>query len=235
MNNGTNHLLAALPRTHHPLLWADLHPVSLLRGEVLFEPGVRPSALVFPTTAVLSLAMPMRDGACTEFAVVGREGVAGIALFLGGGTLPYRATVQSAGLAWRMPSRSVGTAVAEGSQALAVLLRYIEARMTQTLRLAACQRHHSVVQRLSLRLMMGLDRASTDELEMTHEEAAGLLGVRREGVSVAASRLQACGAIRYHRGHIRVLDRGLLERHACECHRPVRQDFRRTEPQPLVA
>ncbi|HET9977235.1 MAG TPA: Crp/Fnr family transcriptional regulator [Burkholderiaceae bacterium] len=230
-----NQLLAALP----DLDWARWHPhlqsTTLDYGQVLFESGSVPTAIVFPTSAVISLSSMTRDGASAEVAVVGNEGVVGISLFMGGGTMPHRALVQSAGQGWRLPAAQVHDAVAQGSAMLRLLLRYTQSLIVQTTQTAACNRHHSIAQQLSRRLLMALDRVQSDELAMTQEAAANLLGVRREGVTAAALKLQRAGTIRYHRGRISVLDRAALEQHACECYGVAKREYQRLVPLALAA
>jgi CRP-like cAMP-binding protein len=230
-----NQLLAALPDPDWARWQPHLEPMALAHGQVLFESGSAPVAVVFPTTAVVSLSSMTRDGASAEFAVVGNEGVVGISLFMGGDTMPHRAFVQSAGRAWRLPAPLVRAAVARGGAMLNLLLRYTQSLMVLTTQTAACNRHHSIAQQLSRRLLMGLDRAQSAELAMTHEAAANLLGVRREGVTAAALKLQRCGTIRYHRGCIEVLDRQALEHHACECYAVAKREYQRLQPMAMAA
>jgi CRP-like cAMP-binding protein len=230
-----NQLLAALPESDWARWLPHLEPVTLSYGQVLFESGGTPTSVVFPTTAVVSLSSMTRDGASTEFAVVGNEGVVGVSLFMGGDAMPHRALVQSAGQGWRLPAPVVRAAVARGGAVLALLLRYTQSLIVQTTQTAACNRHHSIEQQLSRRLLMGLDRAHSDELSITQEAAANLLGVRREGVTAAALSLQRRGMIRYHRGHIEILDRRALEQHTCECYAVVKREYRRLVPMALAA
>lgn len=230
-----NQLLAALPDSDWACWLPHLEPVTLSYGQVLFESGGTPTSVVFPTTAVVSLSSMTRDGASTEFAVVGNEGVVGVSLFMGGDAMPHRALVQSAGQGWRLPAPVVRAAVARGGAVLALLLRYTQSLIVQTTQTAACNRHHSIEQQLSRRLLMGLDRAHSDELSMTQEAAANLLGVRREGVTAAALSLQRRGMIRYHRGHIEILDRRALEQHTCECYAVVKREYQRLVPMALAA
>ena len=201
--------------------------VTLARDEVLFESGAAPSSVLFPTTAVVSLSYLTRDGASTEFAVVGSEGVVGISLIMGGITMSSRAFVQSAGSGFRLGAPMVRAAVEAGGAVLGLLLRYTQSLIVQTAQAAVCNRHHSIDQQVCRRLLIGLDRAPTDELALTHEAVARLLGVRREGVTAAALKLQRGGAISYRRGRIAVLDRRLLEAQACECYAVVRQEQQR--------
>lgn len=230
-----NQLLAALPAPDWARWQPHLEPVTLAYGQVLFESGSAPSAVVFPTSAVVSLSSMTRDGASAEFAVVGNEGVIGISLFMGGDTTPHRALVQSAGQAWRLPAPLVRAAVMRGGGLLNLLLRYTQSLIVQTTQTAACNRHHSIAQQLSRRLLMGLDRAQSDELAMTQEALAHLLGVRREGVTVAAQNLQRAGTIRYRRGRIEVLDRSALERQACECYAVTKREYQRLVPLAFAA
>ena len=225
-----NQLLAALPGADWARWRSQLEPVTLLPGQVLFESGSTPSCLVFPTSAVISLTYMTRDGASAEFAVVGNEGVVGISLFMGGDATPSRAVVQSAGQAWRLRAASVKSAVEGGGEVLRLLLRYTQSLMEQTTQTAACNRHHSIAQQVSRRLLMGLDRSSSAELVMTQEAVASLLGVRREGVTAAAQKLQQAGIIRYRRGHIAVIDRSGLEDQACECYAHAKRAYQRMVP-----
>ena len=235
MDPRTNQLLAALPENDWVWWQPHIEPVKLAYGQVLFESGATPASVVFPTTAVISLSTMTRDGASAEFAVVGNEGVVGISLFMGGNAMTGRALVQSAGLGWRLAAPLVHAAVARGGAALNLLLRYTQSLILQTAQTAACNRHHSVAQQVSRRLLMGLDRSHSDELAMTHEAVANLLGVRREGVTAAAQKLQENGVIRYRRGHIEVLDRQRLEQHACECYAVAKREHRRMLPMQLAA
>jgi CRP-like cAMP-binding protein len=235
MHPRNNQLLAALPSAEWARWQAHLEPVTLTYGQVLFESGATPASVVFPTTAVVSLAYMTRDGASAEVAVVGNEGVVGISLFMGGNAMTGRALVQSAGLGWRLGAAHVHAAVERGGAVLNLLLRYTQSVIVQTAQTAACNRHHSIAQQVSRRLLMGLDRAQSDELAMTQEAVANLLGVRREGVTAAAQKLQQSGLIRYRRGHIAVLDRQRLEQHTCECYAVAKREYRRLLPMPLAA
>ena len=230
-----NQLLAALPDNDWARWQPHFEPVKLAYGQVLFESGATLASVVFPATAVISLSHVTRDGASAEFAVVGNEGVVGISLFMGGNAMTGRALVQSAGLGWRLAAPLVHAAVARGGAALNLLLRYTQSLIVQTAQTAACNRHHSIAQQVSRRLLMGLDRSHSDELAMTHEAVANLLGVRREGVTAAAQKLRENGVIRYRRGHIEVLDRQRLEQHACECYAVAKKEHRRLLPMQLAA
>ena len=230
-----NQLLAALPAADWVRWQPHLEPVTLAYGQVLFESGATPASVVFPATAVVSLSTMTRDGASAEFAVIGNEGVVGISLFMGGNAMTGRALVQSAGQAWRLGAPLVLAAVERGGAVLNLLLRYTQSLIVQTAQTAACNRHHSIAQQVSRRLLMGLDRAQSDELAMTQEAVANLLGVRREGVTAAAQKLQENGVIRYRRGHIEVLDRQRLEQHTCECYAVAKKEYRRLMPMPFAA
>jgi CRP-like cAMP-binding protein len=230
-----NHLLAALSDAEWARWRPHFEPVTLAYGQVLFESGDTPTSVLFPTSAVVSLTYMTRDGASAEFAVVGNDGVVGISLFMGGNAMPNRALVQSAGEGIRVGARVVKAAVERGGAVLNLLLRYTQSLIVQTVQTAACNRHHSIGQQVSRRLLMGLDRSQTDELRMTQEAVANLLGVRREGVTAVAQRLQRAGVIRYHRGHIAVLDRERLEQHSCECYAVARKEYQRLLPIPLAA
>jgi CRP-like cAMP-binding protein len=229
MDSRHNHLLAALPDADWSRWRAQLQCAQLTPGQVLYESGDTPGSVLFPTSAVVSLSSITRDGASAEFAVVGNEGLVGISLFMGGDAMPHRAVVQSAGQAWRLGAPTLIAAVACGGAVLRLLLRYTQSLMTQATQTAACNRHHQISQQLSRRLLMGLDRSQTNAVALTHEAAAGLLGVRREGVTMAAQKLQHAGLIRYHRGQIEVLDRHGLEQHSCECYAVAKREYQRLQ------
>lgn len=225
-----NQLLAALPPDDRARWQGQLERVALPAGQVLFDHGQTPSHAVFPTTAIVSLIYATEDGGSAEFAVVGHDGVVGLPLFMGGMTTSSRAVVQSAGEGWRLPAHAVRAEVARAGALLAAVLRYTQAMMVQVAQTGACNRHHSIDQQLCRRLLIGLDLLRSDELVMTQEGAAQLLGVRREGITAAALKLQHAGVIRYHRGHIEVLDRRGLEERSCECYGAVKRAQRRTVP-----
>jgi CRP-like cAMP-binding protein len=225
-----NSLLAALPDTEFNRLQPALEPVDLYMGQVLCESGCTPAYVYFPTTAVVSLMYITQDGASAETAVVGNDGMVGVALFMGGNAMPSRAVVQVAGHAHRLPARVAKGEVERGTLVLHMLLRYVQALIAQTAQTAVCNRHHSIEQQFCRRLLLGLDRSPSDELEMTHERVAHLLGVRREGVSAAAQKLQRCGVIRYNRGRIAVLDRKRLEQRSCECYAAAKREHDRLLP-----
>ena len=227
-----NLLLAALP----PLEWArwqaNLELVELRSGQVLCESGAVPAYVYFPTTAIVSLMYMTREGASAEIAVVGKEGMVGVALVMGGNATPSQSVVHSAGQAYRLLAQAVKMEVERGGPVLQMLLRYTQSLIAQVAQTAACNRHHSIDQQFSRRLLLGLDRAPSDELVMTQELLASLLGVRREGVTAAALKLQSAGVIRYRRGHIAVLDRRRLEQHTCECYAVAKNEYDRLLPTP---
>lgn len=222
-----NRLLAALPGEEYERLRPSLEQVSFALGEVLYESGGQLDHVYFPTTAIISLLYMMEDGSSAEMGLAGNEGVVGIALFMGGGTMPNRAVVQSAGGAIRMKAKALQTEFALGSKFQQLLLRYTQALITQISQTAVCNRLHTVEQQLCRWLLLSHDRVRADELIMTQELIADMLGVRREGVTVAAGRLQDAGAISYVRGRIKILDRQKLEAIACECYKVVKDEFDR--------
>lgn len=222
-----NQLLAALDEAEWDRWQLLLEPVDLSVGQVLCEPGHSPEHVVFPTTAIISLLYTTCDGDSAEIAVVGNDGVVGISLFMGGNATPSQTVVQSAGQAYRLRAQTMRAEVYRGGAVLNMLLRYTQALIAQVAQTAVCNRYHSIDQQLSRRLLMGLDRLPSDELVMTQEGAAGLLGVRREGVTAAALKLQQAGVIRYSRGHIEVLDRRRLEQSTCECYAVAKKEYDR--------
>jgi CRP-like cAMP-binding protein len=222
-----NHLLAALPAAEFERLSPHLELVPMPLGEVLYEPGVSMQHVYFPTTSIVSLLYVMEDGASAEIAVVGNEGILGVALFMGGETTPSRAVVQSAGHGYRLKSRLLKEEFVRGGPVMQLLLRYTQALITQMAQTAVCNRHHSVDQQLCRWLLLSLDRLTGSELTMTQELIGNMLGVRREGVTEAAGKLQRAGVIRYARGRITVLDRPQLERRVCECYAVVKKEFDR--------
>lgn len=230
-----NHLLAALPNGDWQRWQSLLEPVELQVGQVLFEPGRTPTHVYFPTTAVVSLVYMTQDGETAEIAVVGNEGVVGVSLFMGGDVAPHEATVQSAGMAYRLSSQAVKTAMEFGGPIMKLMLNYTHAMLSEVSQTAVCNRYHSIDQQLSRRLLQGLDRAASNELLITQEAMASLLGVRREGVTAAALKLQHEGAIQYSRGHIVVHDRQRLEQHACECYAFSKKAYFKLMPLPLAA
>ena len=216
-----NHLLATLPRDSYERLRPHLEPITFSLGEVVYESGGHMRYVYFPTTSHISLLYTMIDGSTAEMGLVGNEGVVGIALFMGGETTPNRAMVQGGGLAYRMKSKSMLDEFKLGGEFQHLMLRYTQALITQISQTAVCNRLHSVEQRLCRWLLMTHDRTNSDQLQMTHEFISNMLGVRREGVTVAARRLQEAGMISYVRGHINILDRQQLLAHVCECYQVV--------------
>lgn len=219
-----NRLLAALPQTDFDRLEPHLKWVPLSLGEVLYESGSRQRHVYFPLNSIVSLLYVTANGASTEIAVVGNEGIIGVSLFMGGETTPSRAVVQSAGHAYRMPGQLLKEEFTRAGAMQHLLLRYTQALITQMAQTAVCNRHHSVDQQLCRWLLLSLDRLSSNELVMTQELIANMLGVRREGVTEAAGRLQEDGLIKYSRGHIIVLDRPKLEARTCECYGVVKKE-----------
>jgi CRP-like cAMP-binding protein len=226
-----NHLLAALPATDIQRWQTQLERVEMPLGHVLHESGVTMGHVYFPTTAIVSLLYVMENGASTEIAVVGNDGVVGIALFMGGGSTPNRAVVQSAGQGLRLRAHILLEEFRRSGTTMQLLLRYTQALITQMAQTAVCNRHHSLDQQLCRWLLLSLDRLQGNELIMTQELIANMLGVRREGVTEAALKLQDGGLIRYARGHITVLDRPGLEQRTCECYAVVKTEYERLLPE----
>ena len=222
-----NHLLAALPAAEFERLSPHLELVPMPLGEALYESGCRLQHVYFPTTSIVSLLYVMENGSSAEIAVVGNEGILGIALFMGGETTPSRAVVQSAGYGYRLKAQLLKQEFNRAGPVMHLLLRYTQALITQMAQTAVCNRHHSVDQQLCRWLLLSLDRLSSDELTMTQELIANMLGVRREGVTEAAGKLQRASLIRYSRGRITVLDRPGLEHAVCECYKVVKKEFDR--------
>lgn len=222
-----NHLLAALPTESYERLRPNLEPMTFGLGEVVYESGGPMRYVYFPTTSHISLLYTMIDGSTAEMGLVGNEGVVGIALFMGGETTPNRAMVQGSGAAFRMKAKAMLDEFKRGGEFQHLLLRYTQALITQISQTAVCNRLHSVEQRLCRWLLMTHDRTESDQLDMTHEFISNMLGVRREGVTVAAHRLQEAGMISYMRGHIKILDRDQLLAHVCECYQVVKAEHQR--------
>ena len=222
-----NHLLAALPAAEFERLAPHLELVPMPLGEAIYESGERLQHVYFPTTSIVSLLYVMEDGASAEIAVVGNEGILGISLFMGGDTTPSRAVVQSAGYGYRLKAQLLKDEFNRAGPVLRLLLRYTQALITQMAQTAVCNRHHTLEQQLCRWLLLSLDRLESDELTMTQELIANMLGVRREGVTEAAGKLQRAGLIRYSRGHIQVTNRAGLERETCECYAVVKKEFDR--------
>jgi CRP-like cAMP-binding protein len=222
-----NRLLARLPPEEYEHLLPHLEHVSFALGEVVYESGERQSYIYFPTTVIISLLYLMENGSSAEMGVAGCEGLVGVALFMGGNTVPNRAVVQSAGDAFRMKTKVLQEEFARGGMFQRLLLRYTQALMTQMSQTAVCNRLHTVDQQLCRWLLLSRDRLNTDELVMTQELIANMLGVRREGVTHAAGRLQESGLISYVRGRITILDRRGLEAAVCECYKVVKDEYDR--------
>jgi CRP-like cAMP-binding protein len=227
---GKNHLLAALPDAEQQRWLPQLESVEMPLGLVLYESGATLSHVYFPTTAIVSLLYVMENGASAEIAVVGNEGIVGISLFMGGESTPSRAVVQSAGKGFRLRAQMVKDEFNRAGPVLHLLLRYTQALITQMAQTAVCNRHHSLDQQLCRWLLLSLDRLQHNELVMTQELIANMLGVRREGVTEAATKLQEEGFIRYSRGRITVLDRAGLEIRTCECYAVVKKEYDRLLP-----
>jgi CRP-like cAMP-binding protein len=225
-----NHLLAALSQTDQDRWLPLLEPVDLPLGKVIYESGGRMSHMIFPTTAIVSLLYVLEDGGSAEIAVVGSEGLVGISLFMGGESTPSRAVVQSAGEGLRLRADVVMAEFNRAGAVMHLLLRYTQALITQMAQTAVCNRHHSLDQQLCRWLLLSLDRLRGTDLVMTQELIANMLGVRREGVTEAAGRLQRDGLIEYQRGRITVLDRPGLEQRTCECYAVVKREYDRLLP-----
>ncbi len=225
-----NQLLAALPDAEWQRWLPQLEHVEMPLGQVLYESGLTLSHVYFPIDSIVSLLYVMENGASAEIAVVGREGIVGVSLFMGGESTPSRAVVQSAGHGYRLKSQTMKDEFHRAGPVLHLLLRYTQALITQMSQTAVCNRHHSLDQQLCRWLLLSLDRLHGSELSMTQELIANMLGVRREGVTQAALKLQRAGLIRYVRGHISVLDRPGLERRTCECYAVVKKEYDRLLP-----
>jgi CRP-like cAMP-binding protein len=225
-----NHILSSLPPAVRERLFPHLKPVSLSLGTVLYESGSLMPHIYFPTDAIVSLLYVLDNGASAEIAVVGNDGAVGVSLFMGGETTTSRAVVQSAGCAYRLTGSRLKREFELHGDLMYVLLRYTQSLITQMAQTAVCNRHHSVDQQLCRWLLLSLDRLYSNELVMTHELIANMLGVRREGVTDAAGKLQKLGVIRYRRGRITVLNRPQLERLCCECYGVVKTETERLLP-----
>jgi CRP-like cAMP-binding protein len=230
-NPKCNRLLAALPEEAYQALRARLEPVDLPLGKALYESGGAQAYVYFPTSSIVSLLYVLENGSSAEIAVTGCEGVVGIALFMGGETTPSRAVVQSAGQGFRMRAAFLKDEFERGGPLQLLLLRFTQALITQMTQTAVCNRHHAVDQQLCRWLLLSLDRLPAYDLVMTQELIANMLGVRREGVTEAAGRLQADGVIEYSRGRIKVLDRDHLEARVCECYGVVKKEYDRLLPE----
>src|SRR5450432_3513817 len=229
-----NHLLAALPAEDFARLLPDLELMAMPLGWAVYESGAHMGYLYFPTTSIVSLLYVMESGGSAEIAITGNEGLVGISLFMGGDSTPSRAVVQSAGNGYRLKASILTREFALGGHLQHLALRYTQALITQMAQTAVCNRHHSVDQQLCRWLLLSLDRLPGDELVMTQELIANMLGVRREGVTAAAFSLQQAGLIRYARGHITVLSRAGLEKRTCECYAVVKKEYDRLLP-PKIA
>jgi CRP-like cAMP-binding protein len=226
-----NYLISALPTEVQERLIPNLELVELPLGKVLYEPGDKLDHVYFPVDCIISLLYVMENGASAEISVVGDEGILGAAVFLGGESTSNRAVVQSAGYAYRMLAKKFKTEFSRHTEMLTLLLRYTQALLTQMAQTAVCNRHHSIDQQLCRWLLLSLDRLPSNNLIMTQELIANMLGVRRESVTEAAGKLQALGVISYHRGNIKVLDRPGMEELSCECYAVVKKETDRLLPQ----
>ena len=225
-----NQLIAALPFAERERWLPQLEWVEMPLGQVLYESGSVLTHVYFPTSSIVSLLYVMENGASAEIAVVGNEGIVGISLFMGGGSTPSRAVVQSAGEGYRLDAQAMKDEFDRAGPVLHLLLRYTQALITQMAQTAVCNRHHSLDQQLCRWLLLSLDRLPGNQLVMTQELIANMLGVRREGVTEAALKLQKAELIRYSRGRITVLDRGGLEQRTCECYAVVKREYDRLLP-----
>ena len=222
-----NHLLAALPAAEFERLAAHLEPVVMPLGEMLYEPGAQLQHAYFPASAIVSLHYVMESGASASVAAVGNEGIVGVSLYMGGDTTPSSAVVQTAGDAYRLARRLLKQEFERSGPTQRLLLRYTQALMTQMSQTAVCNRHHSVEQQLCRWLLVTLDRLPSDNIVMTQEMVAGMLGVRRESITEATGRLQQAGVVQVRRGHLTVLERAGLETRVCECYAVVKSEFGR--------
>ena len=229
-----NHLLAAIAAPDRERIYPHLKLVPMPLGEVIYEPGQALHYVYFPTDSIVSLMYTMADGSTAEIAMVGNDGLVGIAVFMGGETTPSRAIVQSAGSAYRLRAQQLEEEFHRNGETQRLLLRYTQALITQMAQTAVCNRHHSVEQQLCRWLLLSLDRLPSNRLTMTQELIAYMLGVRREGVTAAAGKLQKLGIIRYTRGQIEVLDRPKLEQLCCECYAVVKRETDRLLPIPKL-
>jgi len=230
-----NHLLASLPAADYARLLSELELVPMPLGWSVYESGGHQGYVYFPTNSIVSLLYVMENGASAEMAITGNEGVVGIALFMGGETTPSRAVVQSAGHAYRLKAAVLRREFEHGGALQHLLLRFTQALITQMAQTAVCNRHHSVVQQLCRWLLLSMDRLPGNELRMTQELIANMLGVRREGVTEAAGMLQEAGLINYSRGLITVLNRPKLEKQVCECYAVVKREVDRLLPYKIAS
>ena len=229
-----NHLLAALPTKAQDRLFPHMKLVDMPLGKVLYESGDNLASVYFPTDCIVSLLYVMENGSSAEISVVGNEGMIGIAVFMGGESTTSRAIVQSAGSAFSLPSQRLKNEFNSNADMRLLMLRYTQALITQMAQTAVCNRHHSIDQQLCRWLLLSLDRLSGNQLVMTQELIANMLGVRREGVTEAAGKLQDLGAIKYHRGKITMLNRALVEELSCECYNVVKNETLRLHEYKLL-
>jgi CRP-like cAMP-binding protein len=230
-----NQLIAALSEAELARWLPHMEPAEMPLGAVLYESGCEMTHTYFPTTSIVSLLYVMKSGASAEIAVVGHEGLVGISLFMGGGSTPSRALVQSAGMGFRLSASLMKEEFERGGAVMHLLLRYTQSLITQMAQTAVCNRHHTLDQQLCRWLLLSLDRLYSNELVMTQELIANMLGVRREGVTEAAGRLHKAGIIEHHRGRILVLDRDRLEKRTCECYAVVKNEYDRLLPATIAA
>lgn len=229
-SNDENYLLSVLPSAERKHLYSQLELVEMPLGQVIYESGEKLHYAYFPTTSIVSLLYVMENGASAEIAVVGNDGIVGLSILMGGGSMPNRAVVQSAGYGYRIPTAIIQNEFNRNGPVLRLLLRYTQALITQMSQTAVCNRHHSIDQQLCRWLLLSIDRLPSNKLEMTQELIGNMLGVRREGVTKAAGKLHKAGLINYKRGHIEVLDRAGLEERVCECYEVVRTEVERILP-----
>lgn len=225
-----NYLLSSLPQDVQDRLYPELELVELHLGQVLQDPGDKWRYAYFPTTCIISKIYLLEAGSTAEIAVIGNEGMVSICLFMGGESMPNQTVVKSAGFAYRLKGKLLREEFASSAPTQSLFLRYTQALLTQMAQTAVCNRHHTVDQQLCRWLLLNLDRLSSNEMVMTQEFIANMLGVRREGITEAAGNLQAAGLIKYCRGRIKVVDRMGLEARACECYEVVRREFNRLLP-----
>lgn len=230
-----NHLLATLPREEYERIAPDLELVYLPLGDSICEPYIQMMHVYFPLDAIVSLLCVMEDGSSAEIAVVGFEGIVGVSLFMGGETTPSRAVVQSAGYAFKLPGGILKDAFYRAGPMQRLLLRYTQALLTQMAQTAVCNRHHTLDQQLCRWLLLSHDRLGSSDLYMTQELIANMLGVRREGVTDAAGKLQKARLIKYHRGHIEITGRDGLEERTCECYKVVKKEYDRLLPDEIAS
>jgi len=225
-----NYLFHSIPEKEWGSLLPYIEQVTLPLGKVLYEPGVKMDNVYFPSSAIISLLYALENGSTAEIAVVGNEGIVGISIFMGGESTSSRAVVQSAGIGYRIPSRIILNEFNNAGPVMHLLLRYTQALITQMSQTAVCNRHHSLDQQFCRWLLLSLDRLTSNQLKMTQELIANMLGVRREGITEAALKVQKAGFIKYTRGHITILDRTGLENRTCECYAVVKAEYDRILP-----